>query len=86
VGINHTIRFRDGQLYVRLSGLFQQAPVDVIKALSIILLSKLFRRRSAHYRRIDRMLIDRYKGKIAGHPQTARGRKLLAAPKGHHMT
>jgi len=86
VGINHTIRFRDGQLFVRLSDLFQHAPAEVIKALSIILLSKLFRRRipsSIHsvYRSYvnstemkERSLVTR----------SQRGRKLLAAPQGRH--
>src|SRR5215831_19004484 len=45
VGINHTIRFRNGELFVRLSDLFEKAPVEVIRALAIILLSKLFGRR-----------------------------------------
>jgi len=86
VGINHTIRFRNGQLYVRLSDLFEEAPEEVVKALSIILLSKLFRRKipastQATYRSFvnsiemkERSLVTRGK----------RGRKQLAAPQGRY--
>src|SRR5262252_8868436 len=45
VGINHTIRFRNGELFVRLSDLFQRAPKEVIRALAAILLCKLFRKK-----------------------------------------
>lgn len=86
VGINHTIRFRDGELLVRLSDLFQQAPEEIIKALSIILLSKLFRRKippAVHsaYRSYINSLEMTERSQIT---RSQRGRKLLAAPKGHH--
>ena len=86
VGINHTIRFRDGELYVRLSDLFQEAPEEVIKALSIILLSKLFRRRipnAVHstYRSYVNSIEMKERSLVT---RSQRGRKLLAAPKGSH--
>ena len=86
VGINHTIRLRDGQLFVRLSDLFQQAPEDVIKSLSIILLSKLFRRRipgavNAAYRSYVNSIEMKERSLVT---RSQRGRKLLAAPKGRY--
>ena len=86
VGINHTIRFRDGQLYVRLSDLFLQAPREVIKALSIILLSKLFRRRippAAHslYRSYVNSIEMKERSLVT---RSERGRKHLAPPNGRY--
>jgi predicted metal-dependent hydrolase len=86
VGINHTIRFREGRLYVRLSDLFQQAPEEVLKALSIILLSKLFRRRipsavHAAYRSYVNSIEMKERSLVT---RSQRGRKQLAAPKGRH--
>ena len=86
VGINHTIRFRDGQLYVRLSDLFQHAPERVIKALSIILLLKLFRRRipsTVHsaYRLYVNSIEMKERSLVT---RSQRGRKLLAPPKGRY--
>ena len=41
VGINHTVRLRQGRLLVRLSDLFRRAPAPVMEALAFILLAKL---------------------------------------------
>ena len=86
VGINHTIRLRDGQLYVRLSDLFQHAPREVVRALSIILVSKLFRRRipsTVHsaYRLYVNSIEMKERSLVT---RSQRGRKLLAPPKGRH--
>ena len=43
-GLNHTIRLRSGRVYVRLSDGFKSAPLNVHRALAIILVSKLLRR------------------------------------------
>ena len=40
--INHTIRIRDGVIYVRLSDKMKQAPDEIIKATGKILFDKLF--------------------------------------------
>ncbi len=86
VGINHTIRLTGGGLHVRLSDLFREASTEVIKALAIILLSKLFRRRIPHAANAiytayvsssemkQRSLVTR----------SQRGRKLLRDPRGTH--
>jgi hypothetical protein len=45
-GLNHTIRLRSGRVYVRLSDIFKNAPVNVHRALAFILVAKLLRRRA----------------------------------------
>jgi hypothetical protein len=86
VGINHTIRIRNQAIRVRLCDLFEDASRPVIKAISIILLSKLFRRRlhpqaTAIYQEYisSRAMKDR-----ATHSRQQRGRKMLAAPEGQY--
>ena len=44
-GLNHTARFRENHLRVRVSDLFIDAPRPVIHALALILLAKLYRRK-----------------------------------------
>jgi len=44
-GLNHTARFRENHLKVRVSDLFTDAPPQVIHALALILLAKLYRRK-----------------------------------------
>jgi hypothetical protein len=43
-GINHTARLNQGRLSIRISDLFEDAPLDVGYALAVILLSKLYRK------------------------------------------
>lgn len=45
-GLNHTIRLRGGRVYVRVSDIFRDAPVNVHRALAFILVAKLLRRRA----------------------------------------
>jgi hypothetical protein len=87
VGINHTIRIRHGELFVRLSDLFQYAPEPVIKVLSLILLSKLFRRRihpgiSRTYQEFVNSAEMKRKSQLT---RSKRGRKLLLDPQGRHF-
>lgn len=44
-GLNHTIRLRNRRMYVRVSDLLKDAPLDVHKALAHILVAKLFKKR-----------------------------------------
>ncbi len=86
VGINHTIRMRDDSLYVRLSDLLETAPEPVVKVLSIILLSKLFRRRihpgiTTSYRAYVNSEEVKRKALLA---RRKRGRKQLLDPKGQY--
>lgn len=45
VGLRHTIRIRDGKVFVRLSDLTKDAPEIVHRALALILVAKLLRRK-----------------------------------------
>src|ERR1051325_6464952 len=45
-GLNHTIRLRSGRVYVRVSDLFRDAPMNVHRSLAFILVAKLLRRRT----------------------------------------
>src|ERR1700755_3201810 len=45
IGLQHTIRLRDGRAYVRLSELMADAPLTVQRALAFILVAKLMRRK-----------------------------------------
>ncbi len=45
IGINHTIRVRDGNVFVRLAELSESAPLEIHKALALILVGKLLRKR-----------------------------------------
>ena len=44
-GLNHTIRLRNRSMYVRVSDLLKDAPLDVHQALAHILVAKLFKKR-----------------------------------------
>ena len=87
VGINHTIRLRNRGLFVRLSDLFEYAPMDVIEALAVILLFKLYRRRiprsaSEKYHAFANSVEMRQKSQTN---RGKRGRKLHSHPKGSHF-
>jgi hypothetical protein len=45
IGINHTIRVRDGRVFVRISEIFRDAPLEVQNALAWILVAKLLRKK-----------------------------------------
>ncbi|MBK9164678.1 MAG: SprT-like domain-containing protein [Acidobacteria bacterium] len=45
IGINQTIRVRDGQIYVRIAEICWEMPIEIHKALAYVLVAKLFRRR-----------------------------------------
>ena len=45
IGINNTIRVRNGKIFVRLAELCQTAPLEVQKALAFILTAKLLRKK-----------------------------------------
>jgi predicted metal-dependent hydrolase len=51
-GINHTARLHVGQLLVRVSDIFVDAPLEVYQSLALILLGKLYRKKIdlAHHR------------------------------------
>jgi len=90
VGINHTVRLREGRLLVRLSDLFRRAPAPVMEALASILLAKLYRHEvpraaRAAYREYCNTPQMRRRAQAS---RRRRGRKLLAGPEGsrYHLT
>jgi hypothetical protein len=87
VGVNHTIRSRRGELQVRLSDLFVDASRQVLKAISIILLCKLYRRRvHPQAAAIYKEYVDSAAMKAkAQSTRSQRGRKLISDPKGQSV-
>ena len=83
--VNNTIRLRDGKLYVRLSDLLEGAPETVLRALSHILLAKMYRKPidGAHARRYRRYVHSREIRDKAHLVRQMRGRKRIASPRGH---
>jgi hypothetical protein len=87
-GINHTARLSAGQLTIRISDLFNEAPPDVHHALAIILLSKLYRRKAdVSYHRTYRAFILSHE--IQERARAARSHRGRAArvtqPQGRHV-
>lgn len=85
-GLNHTIRSRSGRLYVRVSDIFEKAPLNVHRALAFVLVSKLLRRRTPPF--WERTYRD-----YACTPEVLRasdlarrnrGRKLISSAQGRH--
>lgn len=83
--VNNTIRLREGVVLVRISDLLEGAPADVLKAITHILLAKLYRKaihagRAARYRRY---LGTRSMSAKAHLIRQMRGRKTISSPNGH---
>jgi hypothetical protein len=83
--LNNTIRLRNGRLLVRLSDLLEGAPETVLRAISHILLAKIYRKP------IDRGHAARYRRYVGSHEivrqahlvRQIRGRKRLQPARGH---
>lgn len=84
VGINSRIRIRNGNIFVRVSDILADAPLEVHRALAEILLRKLFRRRiPANVSQIYKDFIDR--DEIRDRSQDSRrqrGRKVISTAQG----
>jgi hypothetical protein len=84
VGINHTIRIRDGKVFVRIAEIFRDAPGEVQKSLASILVSKILRRRA------PRADLENYQAYVktefiqtqALENRRARGRKIVTTARG----
>lgn len=84
IGINHTIRVRDGKVFVRLAEVCREMPLDVQKALAFILVSKLLRKKIAP------VVSETYRGFIKNvelrekvlDNKRAKGRKVITTAKG----
>ena len=84
VGINHTIRVRNGTVFVRISDVFKNAPLDVQNSLAYILVSKLM------HKKISPKIVGHYKSFVkseetflqAANNKRKRGRKIITSSKG----
>lgn len=84
VGISNRIRRRDGQLFVRISDLLRDAPLEFHHALAQILIKKLYRRRVPAK---DLQIYRDYLRQVHIHEKTletrrTRGRKVITTSKG----
>ena len=84
IGINHTIRVRNGKIFVRLAELCQTAPLEVQRALAFILTAKLLRKKvsptaAAIYRSFIKTQEIQTKAK---ENKRAKGRKVITDSKG----
>lgn len=84
VGINHTIRIRDGEIYVRIGEICREMPLDAHRGLAYILVGKLLRKK------IPAVANEVYNAYIdsdairerAKKDKRARGRKVVTTTKG----
>lgn len=84
IGINHTIRRRDGKVFVRIAEIFADAPLEVQKALAAILVSKILRKR------VPKADLENYQAFVktdsiqtqAFENRRLRGRKIVTTAKG----
>ncbi|MGQ9895941.1 MAG: SprT-like domain-containing protein [Acidobacteriota bacterium] len=86
VGINNTIRLRDGVMCVRLSDILIHAPMSVIEAVAGILLARLYRkpvpeRCTELFRKYVRSTAVR---RLAEQQRRERGFKLISGARGQH--
>ena len=83
VGINHTIRVRNGKVFVRLAELCQTAPMEIQRALAFILTAKLLRKK------VSSVAAKTYRSYIkiqskATENKRARGRKIITTASGEN--
>jgi hypothetical protein len=83
-GVHHTIRLRSGRVYVRISDVFKNAPMDVHRALAFILVAKLLSKRTPDVH--ERIYRDyAYSPQVLRASDIARrrrGRKIITSARG----
>lgn len=84
IGINHTIRIRNGQVFVRIAEVCRQMPDDGQRALAYILVAKLYRRRVPKRARdvYSSYATDADIREQAAENKRVRGRKVVTTDKG----
>lgn len=83
-GINHTIRVRDGSIFVRIADICHDMPAGVQRSLAYILVSKLYRRRVPKWARetySEYIRSDSLRDRSTVSKKT-RGRKVLSGTEG----
>jgi hypothetical protein len=84
IGINHTIRVRNGKVFVRIAEVCREMPPDAQRALAFILVSKLLRKKvPAQARAIYSNFIKTQEIQAkAVENKRSRGRKIITTSKG----
>lgn len=84
IGINHTIRVRDGAVFVRIAEICREMPESAQKALAYILVAKLFRRKvSPQAREIYSNFVKRAEiRETATQNKKTKGRKIITSARG----
>lgn len=84
VGINHTIRIRDGRIFVRVGEVCREMPLSSHKGLAFILVGKLLRKKiPAGAREVySRYVKTEEVRDLAAHQKRTRGRKVVTSSKG----
>jgi len=84
IGINHTIRLRDGKVFVRIAEVCRDMAIDGQRALAYILVAKLFRRRVPKNVRLlydSRTKTAEMRERVTENKRS-RGRKVVTTDKG----
>ncbi len=84
IGINHTIRIRDGEIYVRIGEICREMPLPCHKGLAYILAGKLLRKKiPAGAREVYSAYVKSdFIRERASQSKRARGRKVVTTSKG----
>jgi hypothetical protein len=85
IGINHTVRLRAGEIYVRIAEICREMPLPCHKGLAFILMGKLLRKRiPAGAREVYSVYVKSAAVReLASENKRARGRKVVTTSKGH---
>jgi hypothetical protein len=84
IGINHTIRIRDGRAYVRISEICHDLPMSAQRALAYILVARLLGKKvppTASKVYANSIQTEEIR-KRAAHAKRTRGRKIITSSKG----
>ena len=87
ININHTIRVREGRVYVRIADMCQDMALEGQRALARILVAKLFRRRvpkSARAVYDEHTKTAKMREQVTAN-KLARGRKIVSSAKGEYF-
>jgi predicted metal-dependent hydrolase len=83
-GISHKIRLRSGRIYVRISDIFKNAPVEVHRAIAFILVARLLSKRTPeiHERVYRAYTYTPQMLRASDIARRRRGRKLISSARG----
>jgi hypothetical protein len=83
-GLNHTIRLRSGCVYVRISDIIADAPIEVHRALAFILVAKLLKKKipALHERTYRQHTYSPEVRRAAELARQRRGRKIVSTTRG----